>query len=234
MKDDHYRKVKDLYSAWASTYDNSFVGEGMSAAVVVEIDLVNKYVKPRKTDHILDIGCGTGRITEQLYKATKSVDGVDISREMIEVAKGKLPKVNFLVANIEEGLPFESNTYDKIVSSLVFQFIDDINISFNEIYRVLKAGGEAIITTFVSDGNLDWNDVDYVNERTSTIPSGSVGGVSIFRPLNDFLISAKEAGFSSTEYDQLLMNDNASAILTKDSFKKAKGRWASVVLVLKK
>ncbi len=99
-----------------------------------------------KERSVLEIGCGTGRITEFLARRFKTVAGIDISEEMIRVGKERLknlPNVRLLAT---DGLsyPFPSLSFDFVFSFIVFQHMPDtatIRKNFEEISRVLKDGG---------------------------------------------------------------------------------------------
>lgn len=99
----------------------------------------------------LDFGCGCGRNLLNLAKLAKwkRIDGCDISNKNLEYTKNNLEKENILNFKLYEnnGIdlnPIESNTYDFIMSTIVFTHICvyDIRLSLlKDIYRVLKPNG---------------------------------------------------------------------------------------------
>jgi len=69
---------------------------------------------------ILDVGCGSGVITQELRKkCSAKITGVDIDPQMIEFAKKRLPKVNFLVENVEN-LSAKDNPQGQTVYPRIF------------------------------------------------------------------------------------------------------------------
>ncbi|MBX7375534.1 class I SAM-dependent methyltransferase [Clostridium chauvoei] len=103
----------------------------------------------RNEDKVLDVGTGTGvLIPFILEKCPKcKIDAIDISKEMIKVAKSKygyLENVNFINMNIEED-EFEEK-YDKVILYSVFPYIQKkIETIYNLVNRNLNNGGKLII-----------------------------------------------------------------------------------------
>lgn len=98
-------------------YDNkhSFVAEyGKGLLEFVPVD---------KEQRILDLGCGTGVLTEQLLKYAGYVLGVDGSEDMVAKAKENYPDIDFEV-NDALKLPY-SNEWDVVFSNAVFHWILD-------------------------------------------------------------------------------------------------------------
>jgi len=98
-----------------------------------------------KNGTILEIGCGTGRMTEFMAREFKTVIGIDISGEMIRQAKDRLKdstNVELMETN-GSSIPLPDNSVDYAFSYLVFQHIKTRNMvekNFGEVSRVLKPG----------------------------------------------------------------------------------------------
>ena len=95
---------------------------------------------------VLDVGCGTGRFVAALAERGVDACGVDVSPEMLAVARRKLPQ-RTLVEGRAERLPFGDATFDRIVFALVVHLVDR-PAAFAEAFRVLAPGGVAAIVTF--------------------------------------------------------------------------------------
>ncbi len=103
---------------------------------------------------VLDIGCGTGTLTRQIYDALpadapRRVCGVDAAEAMIAVANrkaGPRPGLEFAAALAEE-LPYPDASFDRVLSTFFFHHLNvDLKIkSLAEIWRVLRPGGQAAI-----------------------------------------------------------------------------------------
>jgi ubiquinone/menaquinone biosynthesis C-methylase UbiE len=94
---------------------------------------------------LLDLGCGPGIHAKEYCARGAEVIGVDISEEMIKIAKEQAPKATFLKADLLK-IPFPNNHFDIITSSYVLDHIEDLNYAATEILRVLKDNGEFIFT----------------------------------------------------------------------------------------
>lgn len=94
---------------------------------------------------VLDIGCGTGVNSERVAAAGHSVVGVDLSREAI--GKYHARRFDGLVCDIEAGLPFAAGTFDAALWSEVIEHIVNPEVALREIRRVLRPGGELVLST---------------------------------------------------------------------------------------
>ncbi|MDB5258851.1 MAG: hypothetical protein JWO73_59 [Candidatus Taylorbacteria bacterium] len=107
-----------------------------------------------KDRDILDLGCGDGRYAMHLKElGARSVEGIDISEKMIEIAfqnKEKTSGVDFHVADGRK-LPFKDHTFDIIFSNFVIHYFENTSEVFKEIGRVLRPGGYFIGTFNVTD-----------------------------------------------------------------------------------
>lgn len=103
---------------------------------------------------VLDVGCGTGTLTRQIFDALpadapRRVCGVDAAEAMIAVAvkkAGNRPGLEFAAALAEE-LPYSGATFDRALSTFFFHHLNfDLKVkSLAEIWRVLRPGGQAAI-----------------------------------------------------------------------------------------
>ena len=104
---------------------------------------------------MLDIGCGSGWATRLLagYAINGQVTGIDISDEMIRVARESsqaFPNTDFEVASAEQ-LPFTDNEFTHAFSMESLYYYSDILKALTEIHRVLRPGG-----LFVAVVDLYW------------------------------------------------------------------------------
>ncbi len=98
---------------------------------------------------ILDIGCGTGKILS-LYKNLSHekenlLYGIDISQNMIRIAKTKASDVKFVRANALT-LPFKDGSFDFISMIGVLEYLKEKKVALGEIYRVLENNGKALVS----------------------------------------------------------------------------------------
>ncbi|TWG07785.1 class I SAM-dependent methyltransferase [Saccharopolyspora dendranthemae] len=94
---------------------------------------------------VLDAGCGAGALSAELQARGAVVTGVDISSEMVRLAKRRLGDGTPLhVADLRDRLPFADAAFDDVVASLVLHYLEDWGSALAEFHRILKPGGRLI------------------------------------------------------------------------------------------
>ena len=101
----------------------------------------------RGDETVLDAGCGSGRVTEQL--AERLPDGhvvaLDASPSMVEAARDRLARfgdrVTYAVADLGRPLPLADSSVDAILSTATFHWVPDHEALFGNLARVLRPGG---------------------------------------------------------------------------------------------
>jgi SAM-dependent methyltransferase len=91
---------------------------------------------------VLDLGCRTGALTQH-YAAGNEVTGVDVDRAALEQAVERLG-IETVWADVEEGLPFEDETFDVIVAGELMEHLADPAAAVANIRRVLRPGGRFV------------------------------------------------------------------------------------------
>jgi SAM-dependent methyltransferase len=118
------------------------------------LDLVSR-LKDKKYPDILEIACGTGRVTAHLAKSVKhdTLTATDLNPDMITVAKEIIHDkyIKWMPADAME-LPFNDGSFDLVVIQFGAMFFPDKEKGLKEAYRVLKTGGKLIYNT--------WNKVE--------------------------------------------------------------------------
>jgi len=105
--------------------------------------LAQPYIK----GNVLEIGCGEGRGLDLLAPTSEEYTALDKIQEIIDKLQLVHPKIKFIQGNIPPMSMLEDNTYDVVISFQVIEHIKDDRAYLEEIHRVLKPGGKAIITT---------------------------------------------------------------------------------------
>ncbi|MGF1636669.1 MAG: class I SAM-dependent methyltransferase [Cyclobacteriaceae bacterium] len=135
-----YQFLADYYSEIAPTKDyNAYYDR---PAILSLLD-------PIEGKEILDAGCGPGIYSDLLTNMGAHIIGIDISENMIKLAKEKNGlRCDFIIANLEEPLNiFENEKFDGIVSALAISYVEDLNPLFSEFHRILKPGGWIVFST---------------------------------------------------------------------------------------
>ena len=96
-------------------------------------------------EKILDIGCGTGLIGEQIKNKGNDVYGIDISKGAVANAKKRGVKAKAGDTNRE--IPFKNNYFDGIILGEIIEHIMDTDDFLKKIKKKLKKKGYIIITT---------------------------------------------------------------------------------------
>jgi demethylmenaquinone methyltransferase/2-methoxy-6-polyprenyl-1,4-benzoquinol methylase len=109
---------------------------------------------PLKPLYILDVATGTGDFAVQaIALRPQKIVGVDISEGMLDVGKKKvrakgLDNVISLQYGDSENLPFADSSFDAITVGFGVRNFEDLRRGLQEMYRVLKPGGKAVILEF--------------------------------------------------------------------------------------
>jgi len=109
-----------------------------------KVDIQNK-------KNILDVGCGTGTVTEDIASLTDGcITGIDIDDKKLEYAKTIIPdNVDLMMATVLD-LPFKDSTFDLVVFSVILPYIKDQQKAVDEMARVTCKGG-IVLATMVPD-----------------------------------------------------------------------------------
>ncbi|MEA5626324.1 methyltransferase domain-containing protein [Nostoc sp. UHCC 0251] len=110
-----------------------------------------KLLNPQPGESILDIGCGTGQLTEKIAQAGAEVMGVDFASEMIEKARENYPHIRFDVAdarNFQVDKPL-----DAVFSNAVLHWVKEADSAIASIHQSLKPGGR-FVAEFGGKGNV--------------------------------------------------------------------------------
>lgn len=149
----HLEAQKRAYAAWAKFYDKVYLRmlarpqrEAVAAACACGPD-------------ILEIGVGTGLTLPYFTQGTR-VLGADLSLDMLKVANRKvasqgLSHVRGLMVMDACRLGFEAERFDAVTAQFVITLVPDPEQALAEMDRVLKPGGEIVISSrLVDDGGL--------------------------------------------------------------------------------
>ena len=107
----------------------------------------------------LDVACGTGDMAVSLAKRGCTVTGVDLSEEMLAIAKQKTASANFQfsIFNFQlanaEALPFEDATFDAVTCAFGVRNFVHLEKGLNEMQRVLKPAGMMVILELATPDN---------------------------------------------------------------------------------
>jgi ubiquinone/menaquinone biosynthesis C-methylase UbiE len=130
---------EDGYTEWAPSYD------GPNPAIEAEQPIVRAMVQDLTPGTALDAACGTGRHAAMLAELGWDVVGVDATPAMLDVARAKVPKGDFRAGRLE-ALPVDDASVDLVTCALALTHVDDLQPVIREFARVLRPGGQAILS----------------------------------------------------------------------------------------
>lgn len=138
-------EVAGYYDAWAGSYDSDLDGWAYSAPDVVA-RYVNAHAAAART--ILDAGCGTGRAGIALREIgfTGELHGVDVSAASLPVAEATGEYDSLAVADLQQPLSFDDDTFDVLVCVGVMTYLPDVEATWREFSRVVRSGGLVVAT----------------------------------------------------------------------------------------
>ena len=114
-----------------------------------------------KEKRVLDLGCGFGwHCQYAVEQEAKSVVGVDISDKMLAVAKEKTSKKIEYICKPIENLEFPKDSFDVIISSLTFHYVESFDDIVKNVSEWLVEGGEFVFSVehpiFTAKGDQKW------------------------------------------------------------------------------
>lgn len=146
--------VKHRFSAAASTYD-----QYADLQRYVAENLIQRIISASSSpspDSILEVGCGTGYLTEKirdLYPAS-SLIGIDIAAGMVNICRQRCSNGQYIVADGEH-LPFHQS-FDLIISNLCLQWFRNPTASLPQL---VSLGKNVALSTFGSQSFQEWHEV---------------------------------------------------------------------------
>ncbi|WP_455277863.1 corrinoid protein-associated methyltransferase CpaM [[Eubacterium] cellulosolvens] len=164
-------------------------------------EIIEEYIC--EGNKVLEIGCGTGSLAISCAKKGASVVALDISSQMLAIAEQKIREHNLIdkiqleeMGAIEVGNTFNDNTFDRIVSTLVFSelYPDEQKYVLNQAYRILRPNGLIIIADEVKPRSL-WKRIVYSLIRIPlAVITYLIAQISI-KALEDIKGSMNDSGF---------------------------------------
>lgn len=155
-------QLTDGYDGWARDYDRDLGRFGYRLPALAA-GMAGRHI-PRTATPVLDAGCGTGLLGEALHPlAFSPIDGLDMSKEMLAVARTKGIYRTLLPARLGDPLDIPDATYEAITCIGTFTVGHAGPEGFDELIRILKPGGMFVVS-IRSDIDPDNPHRDRINE----------------------------------------------------------------------
>lgn len=146
-KKERIQKEKKIWNEISYRYDkqNQHLEEAFAKSIENSKNLINE------DDKVLEIGCGTGIVALGVAEKTENIKALDLSKEMIKVAKEKAESegkdhIEFLVGD-GYNTDYEDESFDAVLMFNLLHIIKEPATQIREAKRVLKKGGKLITAT---------------------------------------------------------------------------------------
>lgn len=150
--DDLEQRSIEQFNIWASNYDQKrFWSFYFSNKAVLHA------LNPHNNSSILDVGCGTGILLQQLLQLDKGLrlHGIDIAPEMVKTAQAKFDEGAVIIKQgTAHSLPYKNDSFDFVACATSFHHYPHPENSLREIFRVLKTGGKLVLLDPFTNGFL--------------------------------------------------------------------------------
>jgi ubiquinone/menaquinone biosynthesis C-methylase UbiE len=103
---------------------------------------------------VLELGAGTGKLTETLVELGHDVHACEPDEEMLAILRRKLPDIRSS-ASVAEQIPAPDHSFDVVVAAQSLHWFD-LDLALPEINRVLKPGGRIAVVWNVRDESMPW------------------------------------------------------------------------------
>lgn len=196
-------KIAEQYDDWYIEPMGRFIDQ-------IESSNALELFAPVTGSKILDAGCGTGNFSVKLKQQGCKITGIDLSKDMLFIARQKAQKLNLDIEFKQMDLyklDFPDKYFDGVFSMAAFEFIKEPSRAYAEMFRVVKPGGKILIATINRDSS--WGKL-YMNSASKD--SSSVFNHAHFKNMEELkaldsinLQASKECLFIPPDADESLL-----------------------------
>jgi ubiquinone/menaquinone biosynthesis C-methylase UbiE len=161
---DHLKRVTDEFARQAQTFD-LFAEKTDEQAATRYTDALGDAGR----GDLLDVACGPGVVTAAMAPRAASVIAFDATEQMLDKARARCAKAGLVNVAFRSGnaesLPFEDARFDGVVTRLAIHHFADPQRALDEMFRVLRPGGVAVIVDVVSSESAEESSLQNAIER---------------------------------------------------------------------
>ena len=147
----HNERPAAVWSSGGRAYDR------ISRGIADSIEHCVMRLDPEPGERILDLSTGTGWTSRVVARYGAAVTGADIAADLLEAARTKANAegltIDYQLADAES-LPFETGSFDAVVSTVGVMFATRQEAAAAELARVCRKGGRIALTTWLPDSNV--------------------------------------------------------------------------------
>ncbi|CAM3611011.1 class I SAM-dependent methyltransferase [Erysipelothrix urinaevulpis] len=188
MNNQIFDQSSNEYDEWLTTHLGNHIH-------TLELETLFKSITINPGQTFLEIGVGTGNIAKELLNAGAHVTGIDVSKNMLDVAKQKFKHNEIELHHMNaDKLLFSDSNFDSTIAFTSLEFMDDLIATIQEMKRVTKKDGQ-IIVGFLNQGSR------WVNMYESEAMKGSVYDYATFYTKDEL---EKDFSLPITSYQETL------------------------------
>jgi predicted TPR repeat methyltransferase len=134
------RLVSAIFDRYCDRYDRHLVGGLKYRTPDLLFDAIVRLVPARKLD-VVDLGCGTGLLGARFHPLARTLTGVDISPNMLEVARRRKIYGELVCGELIEFMQTQTKAFDLAVAADVLVYFGDLSPLFQHVRGALREGG---------------------------------------------------------------------------------------------
>lgn len=147
--------IYNTYANRAETWDKAVSATADYNAPALAADMVKRFYNGEKPYTLMDAGCGTGLVGELLRKDAKQMDGIDLSPDMLKIAKTKNIYDNLAQGDMVALLMASATQYDVITCVATLLHFGELTAALEASAHALRKGGLMVISLFYYDNESD-------------------------------------------------------------------------------
>lgn len=146
--------VERYFDDCASFYEEEWIDNlGYSLPAYIE-EVVEQLALPAKSVAILDLGCGTGLCAEALAPYAKQLIGIDLSENMLAIARTKGIYSSLHKQDISAYLAGATDTFNMVIMADTLMYFGDVDSVMQGVTRVLQPNGLVIFSVELNESSL--------------------------------------------------------------------------------
>lgn len=189
------------YDLWAAAYDNQPGNLMLDLDEGVFSELLHQTTISGKT--VADIGCGTGRHWSKIFsKQPARLTGYDVSAGMLAKLKEKYPAAETFLLRNELQPELATASCDLVISTLAIAHIGKLETALREWNRVLKHGGEIIITDYHPEA------LTKGGKRTFKLDGKLIAVKNYIHPIEQLRVLTRQLGWTELRFTERVIDDS--------------------------
>jgi SAM-dependent methyltransferase len=202
-----------MAAAWDGPQGDLWVAreEALNGALVLHTEVLFAAADVRASDHLLDVGCGTGETTRRCARQASDGDalGVDLSSAMLQRARERAEAEGLRNVTFEQGdcqvHPFPPEQFDLVVSRFGVMFFADPVAAFANLAGATAPGGRFVAIVWQSVERNDWVALPRIalalGRELPPLPTDAPGPMGLADPDRTRRILG-DAGWSDVQLDE--------------------------------